>query len=145
MILDNEDKIEYITTKEEYDNLHEDDEQIKLEGLTLSDIGPCKIIIDKYAGNTPHFEIHAKDNDFKSCIKIYEPEYYFRDHSEFSKLTNDQINDLVNYMNNTVGKFTELEMIAGIWHGNNVDKKYDHYEDPFNVTTNYNLLKEQLL
>ena len=52
------------------------------------------------------------------------------------------IDDLVNYMNETTGKFTKMEMIAGIWHGNNGDKKYDHYEDPFNVSNNYNLLKE---
>lgn len=142
MILDNEDNVWYITSKETYDQLHEDDEQVKLEGLSLSNIGECYIIIDKCGGNTPHFEIHAKDNDFKSCIKIYEPEYYFRDHSEFNKLTNEQIDDLVNYMDKSVGKFTKLEMIAGIWHGNNNNKRYDHYEDPFNVTTNYNLLKE---
>ena len=142
MILDNEDKVWYFTSKETYDYMHKNDKQVKLEGLSLSNIGECYIIIDKYGGNTPHFEIHAKDSDFKSCIKIYEPEYYFRDHSEFNKLTNEQIDDLVNYMNKSIGKFTGLRMIAEIWIRNNSNKIYDHYEDPYKVTTDYNLLKE---
>ena len=142
MILDNEDKIEYITSKEDYENLHKDDEQIKFEGLSLSNIGECYIVIDKCGGNTPHFEIHAKDSDFKTCIKIYEPEYYFRDHSEFSKLTNEQINDLVNYMNTIFYKATNYDDIRMMWFGNNDLKKYDHYDERFNITIDYNLLKE---
>jgi len=143
MILDDKDKIEYIESKFEYERLHKDDEQVKLEGLSLSGIGNCYIVIDKCGGNTPHFEIHGIDNDFKTCLKIYDPDYYFRDHTDFNKLTNDQIDELVSYMNRNVGfNLTEIEMIAGIWYGNNGSKKYDHYENPFIVATDYSLLKE---
>lgn len=142
MILDNEDNIEYTTSKEEYDQLHEDDETKSFPGLSLTNIGECNIIIDKNAGNTPHFEIHAINNNFKTCIKLYEPEYYFRDHNDFSKLTNQQIDELIEYMNSEFNIATNYDDIRMMWYGNNRDKKYDHYDDEFEISVDYNLLKE---
>ena len=143
MFLDHVDNIEYTTSKEEYEKLHsEDNVYLYRENVFIRDLGNCKIAVNGFAGNIPHFEIISEDEQFKSCIKLYEPEYYFRDNKEFSKLSNDQIDDLIRYLTTKEdSKIDNHGWMCIEWRNLNTEKKYEHYNER-DFEPDYTKLKE---
>lgn len=102
MYLDDCDDLIYEISEENYKkqiNLNSEFPVRKIpEELILSDIGSCFIQTNYKAGMTPHFEIHSIDDSFKTCLEIYNPNYYFRDSTEFSKLNSIQIDELIEFL-----------------------------------------------
>lgn len=131
MRLDNEDKIMFEESEEKYRLLHAEEEPYILGSFHITDIGDCYIKIDKEGGNIPHFEIYNEDKSFRTCIKIYEPEYYFKDRIYFSKLSDNQVDDLVSYLEGKYLKFdsTVHSVLFSFWRNLNCGKKYEYYDN----------------
>ena len=67
--------------------------------LKLSDIGDCDIVIYmSEQGKVPHIHIIGIDNQFESCICLYEPKYYSHD-IKINTLTDQQILEFSSFMN----------------------------------------------
>ena len=145
MFLDHLDNITYLVSKEDYDELHleTDNSYINnIEKLYLTDIGECKVSINGYAGTVPHCEITSKDGSFKTSIKLYKPEYYFRNNTEFSKLTSNQIDDLINYFQTKYPDGTSIHGWTCIrWRNLNSGKIYEHYNEQDSIP-DYSKLKD---
>lgn len=109
----------------------------------MSDIGECDLTINGFGGNTPHFEIRSKDGKFKSCMKLYEPEYYFRDNPEFKKLNNKQLNELIKHLKSPdeIGSNVHGCLHTYWLHFNDL-KKYEHYNEGY-IMPDYSKLKEK--
>lgn len=147
MYLDNVDelKFNYDVTYEDYIQTHLSDGDLNIiPGLYLSKIGYCFIIVNKYGGMTPHFEIYSIDGGrtFKSCLKIYKPEYYFRENEEFQKLSSSNLIELNNFLNKGfMGQdehYTNFDSIESSWDYLNNGKAYEINQ----CKTDYRLLKD---
>lgn len=142
MILDDEDDIKYVVSREDYlDNLKfESGEYTILPGPLLTDIGNTIIVVNIKAGIIPHFEIHSKYNKFKTCLELCNPKYYFREREYFYKLTSKQIDELITFLEQDTGKEVTNHLSIYIsWDYLNNGKIYKY--NKICNTRDYNLLK----
>lgn len=147
MYLDNQDNLIYSISKEDYEERHKYDEDLNFIGVPfyIDKIGLCRILVNKYGGMTPHFELYSIDNpQIKTCISLSKPEYYFRGKNNYIKLNSIQIDNLISFLKdkNVIGNgvIPIMQFVVTAWDYLNNGKKYYSFID--NIDS-YSKLKEE--
>lgn len=106
-------------------------ETINIKNYVTGDIEPFNLVV--YAGENdyPHFHILDKYENIYCSIKINTSEYYFHNNTKEYRLSNDDINKLINALNKCDEYFecSNYNLICMMWnhchkHRHRVKKPY---------------------
>lgn len=109
------------------------DEDLLLEMAKVGNFSDKAIYVrSNDGGNLPHFHVvdsSTLGNEFHSCIKLLEPEYFIHEGKE-DKLNSSEKKRLVKFLkSNSTSKrfssFTNWEVLVTLWNMNNSDRDID--------------------
>lgn len=113
-------KFEFMTIEEiaAYNKIHTDYPWTTIGEITINNT-ECVIRVYDNEGMLPHFHIESIDKRFNCCILIKEPKYFNHGYKHIDVLNDEDITNLINFLNEDICIFSRFDYMLCSWNLHN--------------------------